>query len=457
MEIEFTTEKDKPDNWLANEHELMIEQIGDCVNEFIKEPNYVNREILISLISQHDLNQGIGRGLLRVTEYEVGIINALYLQGKYYQINALITYLYDLITQITQIHKIASWCIPSKNTKRSPSIQAFEDVLNLPMRLYHLAYQKFTIEKKKSFADQLIELVENIANLSKSKDEIYNITYAYSAMLLDISNMHGRKSEKLWEFNREELSKLLHLEAKLLKLNDQPGNISPTKGVLIMQISNFILKSRHGYNEDYICKYLPKSVARESIINHQIWMKKTELLNDDREQKVVSELFEDPSWIDYDWAKNIDFTATRTYYVSSFCKAINASEMYRDYGECLYGYKNDRIADLISPVYIRKLRKKPGVAPDLPDTKEVPVISQVITFDVLYNVDEAKDELRFLFTVIDMFDLSDTEKNQFLQEIMQYWILSVKDSKWKNEQERRYVIFLYDSYKYKEIEVDNTF
>lgn len=126
----------------------------------------------------------------------------------------------------------------------------------------------------------------------------------------------------------------------------------------MMQISNFILKSRHGYNEDYICKYLPKSVARESIVNHQIWMKKTELLNDDREQKVVPELFEDPSWIDYDWAKNIDFTATRTYYVSSFCKAINASEMYRDYGECLYGYKNDRVADLISPVYIRKPRKK---------------------------------------------------------------------------------------------------
>ena len=59
--------------------------------------------------------------------------------------------------------------------------------------------------------------------------------------------------------------------------------------------------------------------------------------------------------------------------------------------------------------------------------------------------------------MIDMFDLSDTEKNQFLQEIMQYWILSIKDSKWKNEQERRYVIFLYDGYKYKEMEVDNTF
>ena len=457
MEIEFTTENDKPADWPVNEHELMLKQIGDCVNKFIEEPNYINREILISLISRHDLNQGVGRGPLRVTEYEVSIINALYFQGKYYQINALITYLYDLIAQITRIQKIASWSAPFTNSDISPCIRAFEEVLDLPMKLYYFAYQKFTIEKNKSFADQLIGLVENIAERCESKDEINSIAYAYSAMLLDISNMHGRKSEKLWEFNRKELSKLIQLEAKLLKLNDQPANISPTKGVLMMQISNFILKSRHGYNEDYICKYLPKNVAEESIVNRQIWMKKTELLNDDREQKVVPELFEDRSWIDYDWAKSIDFTATRTYYVSSFCKAINASEMYRDYGECLYGYKNDRIADLISPIYIRKLRKRPGVATDLPDTKEVPIISQVITFDVLYNVDEAKDELRFLFTVIDMFDLSDTEKNQFLQEIMQYWILSVKDSKWKNEQERRYVIFLYDSYKYKEIEVDNTF
>mgnify|MGYP004539505987 CR=1 FL=1 len=42
-----------------------------------------------------------------------------------------------------------------------------------------------------------------------------------------------------------------------------------------------------------------------------------------------------------------------------------------------------------------------------------------------------------------MFDLSDNSKKMFLQEILQYWILSVKDSKWKAERERRYVIFEY--------------
>ena len=40
---------------------------------------------------------------------------------------------------------------------------------------------------------------------------------------------------------------------------------------------------------------------------------------------------------------------------------------------------------------------------------------------------------------------------------MQYWILSVKDAKWSGERERRYVIFMYDDYDYRETEIDDTF
>lgn len=44
------------------------------------------------------------------------------------------------------------------------------------------------------------------------------------------------------------------------------------------QLSNFILKSRNNYNEDYICKYISEDVARESIKNHEIWMRKDKIL-----------------------------------------------------------------------------------------------------------------------------------------------------------------------------------
>ncbi len=379
--------------------------------------------------------------------------------GAAHQINSLKIYLYDLITETTRLQKIMSWCNPvlGANDEDAARIITYEEGLMLPLRLYHFAYQKYTIEKELPFAEQLFSVVNGVMQVSKTEDEINSIAYAYSALLHDLSNMHGSKKERIWEFTREELLKLFKLEAKILKMNNQSPITRPTKGILIMQISNFILKSRHNYNEDYICKYLPQNVARESVSNHQIWMKKTELLNDTREQKVIPEFFQDTSWIKYDWIKDIDFTATRTYYVSCFSKAINSDEMQNDYGQCIYGYKNDRIVDLVAPIGIMKLKKKDDTDDDLPDTIERPYISQVIAFDVLYDEIEAKKELEYLFDVIDMFDMSDAEKKQFLQEILQYWILSVKDYEWHEEKERRYVIFLYDDYNYKEVEFDDTF
>ena len=124
------------------------------------------------------------------------------------------------------------------------------------------------------------------------------------------------------------------------------------------QLSNFILKSRNNYNEDYICKYISEDVARESIKNHEIWMRKTQDLNDEREQKVIPELFEDSSWIKVNWAKDIDFTATRTYYVSSFSKSYDNPDMQEDYGKCVYGYKGDRLVELLAPIGIHHLKRK---------------------------------------------------------------------------------------------------
>ena len=85
----------------------------------------------------------------------------------------------------------------------------YEQGLMFPLRLYHIAYQKFTIEKNKSFAEQLIEIVEETLKSCQTEEEIDTLTHSYTSMLLDISNMHGSKREKLWEFTREELYKLL--------------------------------------------------------------------------------------------------------------------------------------------------------------------------------------------------------------------------------------------------------
>lgn len=410
----------KPEKWPANAREQILDTLCKCVEKFEKNPSYETREILLSLTCEHDLNLNDNLGVVRVTEYEVEILNFLYLMGTVYQISSLKTYIYNIIMQVTRLQKITSWLKPVINYegKDTYRIIPYEQGLMFPLRSYHIVYQKFIIEKDKSFAEQLIETVEETLKSCQTEGEVDVLTHSYTSMLLDISNMHGSKREKLWEFTREELYKLLAIEAKLLRMNKQAANIRPVKGVLMIMISNFILKSRNGYNNDYICKYLPIEVAKSSISNHQIWMKKTELLNDEREQKVIPELFEDRSWIHYDWIKDIDFSETRNYYVSCFSKAINSSHMQDGYGECLYGYKNDRIVDLIGPIGLYRFTKKSDDDADLSDTMRRPYIAQVITFDVLYDIEEAKTELQYLFSVIDMFDLSDNNKRIFLQEIL---------------------------------------
>ena len=441
MEMKYEEkEVEKPIDWPANAREKRLEEISEQVEKFVKEPSYKTREVLLALVSEHDLNQNVTRGLVRVTEYEVYKITNLYCWGTICQINSLRTYLYDIIAQTIMLQK-------SIQTSGSLRILPYEQGLPMELKLFFYVYQRFITEKDKTFADQLLEFIEESVKKTNSKEEVDDIVSAYASLLLDFSNMHGSKREKLWQFTREELFELFLLEAKILKQSNQFANTRPIKGILIMQISNFILKSRHGYNNDHICKYLPTDVAKESIINHQIWMKKTELLNDKREQKVVPELFTDTSWLKYDWIENIDFSAKRTYYVACFSKSINSNNMRTGYGECLYGYKNDRIIDLIGPIGIKKL-----------DTNsEIPFISQVPAFDVLYDINEAKEELQYLFSIIDMFYMSNNDKKQFLEEIMQYWILSVKDYSWYEERERRYVLFLYNDYNYKEMEIDDTF
>ena len=118
----------------------------------------------------------------------------------------------------------------------------------------------------------------------------------------------------------------------------------------MISISYYLLKSRNNYNEDYICKYISPGNVSKSFSNGQIWIREIESLNDKREQKVVPELFNDDSWLKFEWSKGIDLSAKRDYYVSSFCKNYKNDDMKKEYGSCIYGYKNDRIAELIAPI-----------------------------------------------------------------------------------------------------------
>lgn len=447
----------KPDDWPQNGREAKLELIAEKIREFEQQPSYKNREVLLAIVCDNDANQYSSFGKMRITEFEAELMNVIYFKAERLQINSIKVYLYDLITETTRLQKIMSWCNPVLEEKIEDAyrIKPYEEILFPQMRLYYYAYQKYTIEKKDDFSNQLIGIVEDSLKEMPQGENIGGLAYAFLALLTDMSYMRGNQKEKLWEFTRDDLYKLLSLEAQLLKLWGKNILDRPTKGMIKIQISNYILKSRNGYNEDYICKYMSRTVAEESARNHEIWMKEIKKLNDDREQKVIPELFNDTSWIPYQWAKNFDFSPPRHYFVSSFSKTIYNSDMQKNYGECIYGYKNDRIVDLIGPIGMQKWKKKDVACSE--EIISIPFVSQVIAFDVIYDKEEAKNELKYLLSVVDLFDLSDEQKHLFMEELLQYWILSVKDFKWKKERERRYVVFMYDDYEYLETTIEDDF
>lgn len=455
---DFLQAENKPADWPINQKEALLENIYISLNKFIDSPGYRTKEIIISIVSAYDFNQQSHLGAYRVSEFEAQLINIIFMQATQCNLNAVRTCMYTIISDTVRIQKSISSVLQFLNGNNDIRIIPYEEFLMAPLKLYYSAYQRYNYEKDMSFAEKIISVISEIISDEKDDRELlFLISRAYFTMLNDISYMSGNKKDSLWKFDRKELKSLFALEAKLIKQVSLNINERPLKGILVTQLSNFILKSRDGYNDEFIYKYISVDTAKSASKNHQIWMRKTEKLNDEREQRVIPELFQETTWINYSWAKDIDFSATRTYYVSSFSKNKNDADMMLEYGSCIFGFKNDRLVELLSPISMRKFIKNQDANQGLPKERILPVCGQVVVFDVIYDIEKAKEDLNFLMGIIDILCDDEHEKHIFLEHIMQYWILSVKDPKWSGENERRYVLFLYDEYDYIELEFDDTF
>ncbi|MEG0959971.1 MAG: hypothetical protein RSC93_11305 [Erysipelotrichaceae bacterium] len=456
--MSFLEAKNKPYDWPVNGKEVILENIYVSLNNFIENPGYKTKESIVCLVSSYDLNQQSYEGIYRVSDFEVRLINTIFIKATQCNLNAVKTYIYTIISDTVRLQKSMSFVSEVLKEKSDIRIIPYEEGLLYTLKLYYFAYQRFNYEKDIGFAENIVFVMsEAISDAKDDQKLLSSITSAYISMMNDISYMSGNKKDDLWKFDREELKSLFTIEAKLIKKCSLDINKRPIKGVLLTQFSNYILKSRDGYNDEFICKYIPADAAISATENHQIWMRKVEKLNDDREQRVIQELFKDDSWINHQWAKKINFSLTRTYYVSSFSKNKNETDMNSKYGSCIFGFKNDRLVELLSPISMRKLVRNSDANKEMPEEIIIPVCSQVVAFDVIYDIDKAKEELNFLMEIIDNLCDDKEEKHVFLENIMQYLILSVKDSIWCGEKERRYVLFLYRDYDYIELEVDENF
>ena len=332
------------------------------------------------------------------------------------------------------------------------------------LKLFYQAYDRFQnnfhTHPDETFVDCIREIVFDWLERAESFEQKFDTCYFLVLLISDMSQLIGTKHDEVFELTREELKELFRLEAELLRLSNQRPAERPLCSLLMIQISSYILKSRHDYNQDYICKYIDSKNLLSSISNEEVWIRDIAELNDPLEGSVITNIWNDCSWLKYDWAKEINTKPIRKYYVASFSKSIDNPIAWKRYGNFMIGFKNDRLADLLALIEKSTLYKVAKENNGLPKEMVHTMLTQTVAFDVLYGEDELKEELKFLCSIIDLFDMSDAEKHDFLEQIIQYWLYSAKvaGDGWEAERERRYVLFTSpEDYEYPFSRVDGEF
>lgn len=428
---------EKPKDWPANNHEAKIASVYEYIEKYCNEPTIANKEILISLINQDELNEIDSRGMVRFSKYEYYLLSKIYLKAQMLMFNGIKVFVYrHIIDNIIQHHSISMICDENGIEIDKEPIKE----LIRPLDLFYVCYYNFRYYYKKSFCDSILKMSDDIDYNDKMQVDLF--CNGLLTMMNDLSYNTNANVFICINFSREDIYSIYKLIFKCLNIlyPEQQINKSPLHGVLCTSISNWILKSRYNYNKDPIYKSLPN----EAAFNYEeVWMRTIESLNDKREGKVINEVLADSSWKKYNWMNIEEIHSIRKTYLTCFSKQKPNDEMKGKYGENYYAYKSDRIADLISPQVLYNTLWANG---------------QVFFFDVIYDKELLKEELNFLASIIDLSNEDVSSKKAFFDDILQYWIYSIKDAdKWASERERRYVCYFYDNYKYKNIKEENGF
>lgn len=441
----------KPVDWPVNYHEQNLEDIYNALLLFREKPSYKNKEILFSLVDQTDLNEANYIGEVRYTDYEVALINSIYFYASEMHCESVKIYLYRMLVVVSTSHKMMYYFknqmgINISNVGDSLIIEKYLQLCPV-LQLFYQVFMKYNYEKNQSFCDSIIEYINyNLSYLRKENTKeinniIFSMAHSYIVLMRDLSSCKSRKLLPIASFSREEIYKLFELESKLINESKQHPYERPLKSVVLISVRNWVMRSRNDSDECFY-KCISDESAEKALSNHEIWMKKINKLNDPREMKILIELINDKNWYNYDWIKAIKIKVPENHFVCSYSKTAPDEYMKEEYGNNVFGYKSDRISDILSPTGLYN---------------DKTFLGDVLFYDVIYSKEEAKQELQYLCDLINIFDFTDIQKNEFLNEIMPYFYLSFKDETWKNEKERRYHIVLNNNIRYIESSVDDEY
>lgn len=431
---------EKPNDWPQNGREWKLETICDKFEKFIKDPSLSNKELLLSLVTSNDLNEENPFGLCRFTEYEVALINEIYAYATMTQCTQAKLWLYEFIIDTVILKKTTEMMMLHKSFDEVFASGSYMG-LHPALKVFYNSYIYFRVEKDKTFFQQLILTIKTFRKAAPSKEVFIEYIRGINMLIYDLSFNINSPKLAVCQFDRGEIKQLFETVINILNEFSIDPSERPYRGVFLISIANYVLKSRNNHSNRLIYKCLPNSAAQKTFINKQVWMKNTKLLNDKREGITFKNIMYSRNWMNQEWAKKVKLINDITKYVCSFSNERPNNKMMNKYGHNIYGFKNDRIANLLSPIY---------------NDLDIPQFSLVMAYDVLYDHKSIKDEINYIIDIINCLNINDEKKNDLFASVLSYWDLTVKDKKWAYENERRYEIRIFN-HNYVDATYDSSF
>lgn len=436
----------RPWGWATrNLRELRVECVWTAIRDYYRDPNPMTRDVMLTHAFDCKFEDLPPDDSTAVSAYEVSLVLRIYRAGCCFVSSAVKLFAYHVVMEWVRIDR--RWQGGAESQERRnlffPTLQLFYDVFE--------AYVSDC--GKKNFYDYLECSVRERLKAVKGAADLDKLEHAFVSLLMDVSCSLGAKRDAMFRIRREQLVNLIKLEAEILKRGEKSIMARPLKGTLMIQLSYLILKSRAEVLPESVYKHISNADIMRALENGELWVRDVRDLNDKWEGVSARELVDELAAGGARWLQGLDWEFHKSFYVACYSHEWNPDSL-SSYGECVLAYNGDRLADFLGPIY---LRVETLPAPNGGEIKEgYPMLSQVVVLDVVYDRDQARNELAFLVKCVDVLGNSDDEKRAFLGEILQYWKLSFKDPvereephrEWYRERERRYVIFYYEDYNY---------
>lgn len=434
--MEFTS-TDKPDDCPINNNEAKLETIINLINKFYENPSFEIKEVILSMCTVTSLNQhnGIGRVRTNIDSYEISILNSIYLFGSMNTFPSVKFFVYDYIYRTVRTRMTTYQMINGSNSKEMKALYENFDLNDYKGLLPQLLIVvESTIELKErnfdSFNSSFIGVSKMMIENTNIEELKKNIAHAVLVLVSDLSNASGLAYLDI-SWDRETIYKTFQFVSDCLDIRGENPTERPLLGLMCLSISKWILGSRNYHCGKTVYKAISRDVLKSAVPKNEIWMRDVKDLNDKYEGEVVKEIFEDKDWIKPLWAKNIILKKKSKTYVSSFTKVKPNGKLKRKYGDSTLGYTTDIIGESIAP-----LVKDPNHG--------YYRVAQYSFYDVIYSQEQFKNEMEYLFSIIDIFNITSEQKTTLLNEVIPYWYLTIKNPDWKSENERRYEIYIRD-------------